>query len=250
MLRPSAQTASRPVTRPAFTIVELAVVMSIIVLLAGVLLTAGRAVVRRSRVIQTERTLQLLDLTLQEWQTGAGRELQWWDHDDPEWTYEAADVHADVPEVLIITEMFEAIRGTPAVDDLLARIDPDLVHTYAAGSRPDWVWSDRDWEFAIERFEGGLTILDAWGVPIYATHPGRPWRAEFDVDEEYGDTPRDADGTIRTYNELRYGIARGRRTVFVSAGPDRSFGWMYLPDDHPLFGASTDNLFSTEPLRP
>ena len=31
-----------------------------------------------------------------------------------------------------------------------------------------------------DTFVGAVTVLDAWGTPIYATHPGRPYRPGVD----------------------------------------------------------------------
>ncbi|MCZ6850871.1 MAG: hypothetical protein O7F17_04445, partial [Planctomycetota bacterium] len=89
------------------------------------------------------------------------------------------------------------------------------------------------------RFVGSLTILDAWGTPIYATHPGRPFNAGSDP----GDP--EPDGTIRTYNEDKYGGARNRQICFVSAGPDGNFGNLdpSIPLYHDPEGAK-DNIYS------
>ncbi len=55
----------------------------------------------------------------------------------------------------------------------------------------------------------------------------------------------DPDGTIRTPNEQRYGVARNRRICFVSAGPDQGFGNLtamppYPADPDPV----RDNIYS------
>ncbi len=90
-----------------------------------------------------------------------------------------------------------------------------------------------------------MTVLDAWGTPIYATHPGSLWTTTPLV--PFYQKERDPDGTIRTYNEEQYGIAPHRSIVFVSAGPDQRFG---LTDEFPpqeteaILEARIDNIYS------
>ena len=101
----------------------------------------------------------------------------------------------------------------------------------------------------LPEFDGGITILDAWGTPIYSTHPGAPAAP--------GVQPVDADGTERTLNESYYGIARNRRVCFVSAGPDRLFGlyWEFTgltgPElEEAIAEAMKDNIYSYQPEQP
>ena len=70
-----------------------------------------------------------------------------------------------------------------------------------------------------------VAVLDAWGTPIRAVHPGSLFIRGVD-DEEY----LDADGTVNLGNEFSecmveaiYGVAQNRRIYFVSAGPDGLF---------------------------
>ena len=80
-------------------------------------------------------------------------------------------------------------------------------------------------------------------------HQGRPWTP---ADEE-NNVPRDSDGTIRTRNEGRYGIAPNRRVVFVSAGPDQRFGLSEEfnsldadDSDAAIAKARADNIYSVD----
>ena len=103
-------------------------------------------------------------------------------------------------------------------------------------------------EQQLSKFAGESTVIDAWGVPIYATHPGEV------VSAAAGDS-LDDDGTERTPNETMYGIARHRRICYVSAGPDRLFG---LPKEFPgvppqqmyekIREAQKDNIYSYLPI--
>ncbi|MHC4140805.1 MAG: type II secretion system protein [Planctomycetota bacterium] len=201
----------------AFSLLEMMIAMGVVLLLAGLSLSVSVAVIERSERHRTEATLQLLDTAVKEWELAADRKLLWWQYGDVAGARGRADVHADTDEVMIITEILDVISRPAAVREILAGIDPPLVYTYQQDTSPAWIDGGVD-----PAFVGGLTVLDSWGTPIYATHPGRPW---IDADGQ-GPYPieRDDDGTIRTRNETDYGVAPSRRVVFVSAGPDGRFG--------------------------
>ena len=129
---------------------------------------------------------------------------------------------------------------------MLARIDDGLFHTYRHQDASAWLnGAPLD-----EKFVGALTVLDAWGTPVYATHPGRTWTT--DDEDPWGEA--DPDGTIHTLNEESYGVALNRQVVFVSAGPDRLFGipreflHLSIQQRHEAKGeARRDNLY-TQPV--
>ena len=227
-----------------FSLVELTVVIGIVVLPAGLTLSATTAVVRNAEQRTTETVLRQLDTAIGEWELQADRKLSWWQayYDRPD-SYAGSDVHSTTREVLIVTEILGAISHTEAVQQILSQIDPPLVYQYRDDTAP---WLDGPEKYQVNnRFIGGLTVLDAWGTPIYATHPGSLWTTTPLV--PFYQTERDPDGTIRTYNEEQYGIAPNRRIVFVSAGPDQRFG---LPSEFsPLdmqarHDARLDNIYS------
>ncbi len=233
--------------RPArgFSLVEMTVVIGIVVLLAGLTLSAGTAVVRNAEQRSTATALALLDTAVREWELQADRKLRWWQqyYDDPS-SSAGSDVSSLTREVLILTEILEAIKHTETAQQILGQIDPELVYQYRDATAP---WLDEPMEmFQVNnRFIGGLTILDAWGTPIYATHPGSLWMSDPPV--SFLDWERDPDGTIRTYNEEHYGIAPNRRIVFVSAGPDQRFGLpteFSAPDEQQIRAARLDNIYS------
>ncbi len=228
-----------------FSLVELTVVIGIVVLLAGLTLSAGTAVVRNAEQRSTMTALTQLDTAVREWELQADRKLRWWQqyYDDPT-SSAGSDVRSLTREVLILTEILEAIRHTETVQQILAQIDPELVYQYRDDTAP---WLDEPMEkFQVNnRFIGGLTVLDAWGTPIYATHPGSLWVSDPPV--SFLDWERDPDGTIRTYNEEHYGIAPNRRIVFVSAGPDQRFGLLgeFPPQEtEAMLEARRDNIYS------
>jgi type II secretory pathway pseudopilin PulG len=223
------------------TLVETVVALAIIMLVAGLTVTAGSAVSRRADVSSTRTTLDLLDTALQEWEHAADRTLTW-GHDPGDgdvWSYRAFP--------LIITEVLEKIRRHDATESTLARIEPDRIYTYEQGVIPPWI----DTVFAndqIEDFYGAITVLDAWGTPVYATHPGALMPR--------GTADTDPDGTERTYNEQYFGAARRRTMCFVSAGPDRAFGNLHLTTKEAdltdlqrrEIEQTRDNVYSYRPL--
>jgi type II secretory pathway pseudopilin PulG len=231
-----------------FTLVETLVTVGVLVFLVGLVLSVGSAVAERSARLRTETSLRLLDQALAEWETSARRQLSWWNYanpDDDPAHKDLADIHGDTPESLIITEMLDLMLRVPSAAQIIGQIEPGLIYTYRRGTHPPWIMQEPGGAAQQDaRFDGSITVLDAWGVPIYATHPGRTW---IPADAAYG--AADADGTIHTYNEMRYGVARNRAVRFVSAGPDGDFGWVSYPPGTPDREAVADNLFSY-PLEP
>ena len=228
-------------THRAFTLVELVVVIGVILLLVGLTLSVSVAVIEQSERRETENVLRLLDTAMKEWEVLSDRKLTWWDPYDPPDLKDQTDIHSSTEPILIITEMLDVIGRSAPVKEIIAGIDPDLVYTYRAGTYPPWI--DQPLQSEIDgRFDGSLTILDAWETPIYATHPGRPYNPNWDP---LYNTPRDPDGTVRTYNEDEYGVARNREVCFVSAGPDQRFG--HLKTDPQ---GAEDNLYSYPITKP
>ena len=231
---------SRP--RAGFTLLEVLVTISMVVLLTGLTLSVLSSMTLASEIRSTENTLRLLDTAVDEWQQQSSRTISWGQDDSPPGA--SYDVQGQLgwqlltEEVFVLTEILAVVSRNPAANGVLTKIDQDLVYRFSEGTYPDWVSSPTEKQQQDERFVGEITILDAWGEPIYATHPGRTH-----TDDDSPSLP-DVDGTVRTYNEIKYGSALNRRIMFVSAGPDGDFGNRNAVPGSELAEATEDNLFS------
>jgi type II secretory pathway pseudopilin PulG len=227
------------------TLVEMVVAIGIITFLVGISVTALSALSARSERQRTENVIALLDVAFDEWERQADRKLTW---GPDEGRY---DVWSDRAPVLIISEMLDVVRRTPTGKETLAAIDADHLVVYDGATTPPWIEIDPDADAQFASFveRESLTVLDAWGTPIYATHPGAPaGPTTYVVDD---------DGTERTINENQYGITRSRRICFVSAGPDGRFGLIeevygLPPADRAeaMKDARSDNVYSYVPEWP
>ncbi len=236
-----------------FTLIELVVVIGIILLLVGLVMAVGTAVRQNGETQQTETTIELLEAAVQEWQTVAQRQLTWGIDNDPQDAFydiqgHAAGANGSTEDILVITELLQRIRRSSSVQSIIAQINPDFVHRYQQDDNSLWLTTAMEVDEVNDRFVGELTVLDAWDLPIYATHPGRVAHDGFG---DFDNLIIDLDDTIRTFNEDWYGVAKNRQVCFVSAGPDGDFGHMNpVGNDPDLLAATEDNVFSYEAISP
>lgn len=203
---------------PGFTLIELVVVISLILLLVGLTMSVGLAVRSQSETRQTENVLILLDQAVKQWQIAADRQLSWGTNgtpDDP-----AYDINADRAAAEQLEDLLKRIRTNSAARDILAQIDDDFLQQ-------------------VKKEDGTvvLRLVDPWDSAVCLIHPGT-------VDPV---TPHDPDGTIRTPHETTYGVALNRALLFVSAGPDGEFGDLEAQTGSPDFQATQDNVYSYTP---
>jgi type II secretory pathway pseudopilin PulG len=249
--------SQRSIDPRAFTLVELLITIGIVIILTAVTISATIALTRRSAIDQTQMTLTVLDLALSEWRAEAERRLSWGDNPLPP-EPPIYDIGDGTPHVFTASEVWRRIAGNDAVKTILAQINPDLTYVYDQ-SRPIPPWlpavpddddPDPFLNTANPRYlvetglaDGSVAVLDAWGEPIRAVHPGRL----FEAGDHGGSDP---DGTIFIseansdgWNEQIYGRARNRRLYFVSAGPDGKWGDLSSVDER-IHKQAADNLFS------
>ncbi len=190
---------------PGFTLIELVVVISLILLLVGLTMSVGLAVRSQSETRQTENVLILLDQAVKQWQIAADRQLSWGTNGTPLGAvYDVqGDIEGSVSAEEQLVQLLSRIGTNSAARDILAQIDDDFLQQI----------EDEDGKLVLQ-------LIDPWDSPSYLIHPGRlP-----DPDNYPGETVGDIDGTIRTEHETMYGVALNRILLFVSAGPDGEFG--------------------------
>jgi prepilin-type N-terminal cleavage/methylation domain-containing protein len=256
--------------RGGFTLIELVVVIAIIALLVGLIAAVGSAVLSASEVRLTQTTLQQLDTAMKEWETLTQRKLTWGVNGVGAATYEVNGANADgVPHVFSTTEILRVIGKVTQIRDMLAQIESESIFRYDSGAAtdPPWLTLPNPEEQNIDPNEGaaltqfnagdwddvpgspGLAVLDAWGKPIRAIHPGRVANPA----PPFNDNPNTVgtDGTIfiesTNFNGMEevYGVCRNRQVTFVSAGPDGKFGSLSAAEGTPEREATKDNVYST-----
>ena len=215
---------------PGFTLIELVVVISIILLLVGLTMSVGLAVRSQSETRQTENVLILLDQAVKQWQIAADRQLSWGYNNIPAgaiYDVEGEDAQGTIPADVQLIQLLERIRTNSAARDILAQIDDDFLQQE----------EENDVTF--------LTLVDPWGKRIYLIHPGRV----VNPNPPFNDNPllADLDGTIRTEDEKPLGIALNRALLFLSAGPDGEFGDLSADPGLDAFKQTQDNVYSYKP---
>ncbi len=234
--------------RSGFTLVEVVIVIGLIVLLAGLVLSVSVSVVRGSEVRQTEQVLALLDSAIKEWELLAERTVSW---DNDALPAVVFDMNDATPEVFLITELLNTAARPAQIRQIIAQINPDLVHTYRNGVYPAWINQpqqrqsiDDTWavDNSTNTFSLGLTVLDAWDHPILAVNPGRVANPNLPFNDNLA--LADPDGTVKTTHEIVCGFATNRRMLFVSAGPDGNIGNISFPRDSAEFEQTKDNIIS------
>lgn len=251
---------ARTTLRPGFTLVEMTIAIGIIVLLTALTVTASLALVNRAEIRKTENVLLLLDSALAEWESRADRQASM--EPTPPVFAPSYEMYLGTPTVLTASELLQKVRRHDDARAVMGRIETDQLVKYdSSENAPAWLLGTEpaDTPDALSAFNAGtldpadvepaLAVLDAWGKPIIAVHPGWLWRDGVDP----GAGPADVDGTVRnpqdvagtgTGIENRYGIAKSRRVYFMSAGPDELYG--DLSGNTAERKATEDNIYSYE----
>jgi type II secretory pathway pseudopilin PulG len=266
--------------------IELMVAISIIAILAAITLSVGSAVMESADKRKTQDMLSLLDAALIEYEQHTGRPMTFGQGDGPGgqtyddipfddrsrydipvrgvYTQTQPDGSGFLEEFDVGPDDFDSWEttisnraGRRMMIDLLARLKSVESSRSILAKITSKHWQDLD---AANPNPDTRYIIDAWGRPIVVVFGGRDWYTGFadptlNDDEAAGDL-RDEDRTIRTFEERTFGPARGKRTYFLSAGPDQRYGWVgfqigtdqpFLPaQDDVRYRRTEDNMYSYE----
>jgi type II secretory pathway pseudopilin PulG len=232
--------------RRAFTVLELVVVIGVILILMALALTITSTVLSGNDRRSMQGTFLLLDQAIASWQAQTGRELTFGriaiptgTTGSPDFTLGTTGPSAafDIYEenfdgTYAICVVVDRLASNPDAAEILSKIPSSMFRsvprtiagapveplpagwpTPGVGTDPNQMPST-DWTLVRE-------ICDPWDKRIAVVFPGRAARPSelsatgTSVDRE--------DGSVRTRDEVGFGICRGRKICFVSAGPDREF---------------------------
>ena len=272
--------------RSAFSMIELMVAISIIAILAAITLSVGSAVMESADKRKTQDMLSLLDAALIEYEQHTGRPMTFGQGDGPDgqtyddkpfddrsrydipvrgvYTQTQPDGSGFLEEFDVGPDDFDSWEttisnraGRRMMIDVLTRLKSVESSRNILAKITSKHWQDLD---AANPNPDTRYIIDAWGRPVVVVFGGRDWYTGFadptlNDDEADGDL-RDEDRTIRTFEERTFGPARGKRTYFLSAGPDQRYGWVgfqigtdqpFLPaQDDVRYRRTEDNMYSYE----
>lgn len=263
----------------AFTLIEIMVVISIILVLASLVLGVGSALLRRAERSQVESAMTIMESAFTEWEGQTGRPV----------TYNGAfdSLTAPTTEIYPVPnggELFDVREpGTPpapnnsgnkliytrargagvftvnllsqleAIRPMLAGIPPSMLRAEANTSSypatnilsgtPAVLYAPSAKSTANTKDSTRSELVDTWGGRIAFVFPGRAFR--FGLDSGLPDS----DGTVRTPAENLLGVCTNRRICLVSAGPDGLFGvpGESTPDSATIQNtAAADNIYLYE----
>ena len=252
------------------TLIELVVVVGIVLILVALVTSSVSSVISRAEERKTRTAMSLFQLAIKEYESSTGRRLTMSARNNISnsqgrpFDMRRAELHAfttaEISRVLL--------RHQPSAD-ILGRIDPSLIGILRTGTQtPSWLpsglvnpaCSEPDPRalsassaqsafiaFASAPYDplnspytglNSLVLLDSWGSPVRAVHPGPEAYIQadgnintsiFPIVDMFGDaaalTP-DPDGTVSRRVEGAY-IGQpcpNTQIVLVSAGPNLKFG--------------------------
>ncbi len=275
-----------PSSRSGFTLIEMMIVIGIIALLAALTLGISNSVLRNSEISRTKDALKLLDMALQEWELEMGRAVTFRDFSSPEGTgggfgqgqpvpyrYDVNDFYAlndnwwdDPPDPPSLEEplLGSPVFGVDPVDNdtmleamstrmrnvvlVLLQSEPatDMLQRISARH---FLEVDLDGNGSLD----GKVGVDAWDTPIGIVFPCQNY-ANADLNGSVLPQDESGDLTVRDQAEDGLGSCLAKRPYFVSAGPDRLWGYRYqanspIPNqaENDEWLASIDNIYSYEP---
>lgn len=216
--------------RRAFTLIELMVVVAIIIILVALTVSVTVILNQKSDVRKTERALELLTMALKEWELAAEKTI----------TYGTDGLPAPQGGGPAPVYMIQEVTN---FDDL-HELTHTVVEIISKNAQAKSILSSIDGQL-LRQHDNELSVFDSWDNDVLVIFPGRKH-----VPGE--PAVRDADGTIRTIWEDRFGVCVNGRICFISMGPDGLPGdWQNAIDDNSDGQFDhIDNIYSYPPNKP
>lgn len=188
MNRPGDHTQPVRPLHPGFTLIELMIVIGVIALLTVITLSVGTSMINTGKKHATKGVLEALDQTLEAYIDAKGEmppalvEIRNDDlprsiatlvgNDNPAF-YPAVDGTTDRGQIQInsVGLYLYAAQNVPAVQDILAGINPKLIKQYAPTGAAGGGGGGFGNASSMAEQPTLLTVFDAWGNPIRFVHP-------------------------------------------------------------------------------
>ena len=230
------------------------VAIGIIALLAAITLNLSNSIMRKAEERQTKDVLRLVKLALVEWEIASDGKLTFED-----FTYVGNcdnctfDVENDGSLAIPTFGLFGVANGV-----MQTAMENRMQQTLAVIRQiesSDNILLELTGDNFIEDPEDTRILVDSWGTPIGVIFPGQYYAATSELafaQDESGDL------TIRDQAEDGLGSCMNKEPIFVSAGPDRTWGYRFQYNEGPgsdddvlakaLWEASLDNIYSYDPF--
>lgn len=237
-----------------FTLLEIMVAIGIIALLAAITLNLSNSIMRKAEERQTKDVLRLVKLALVEWEIASDGKLTFED-----FTYVGNcdnctfDVENDGSLAIPTFGLFGVANGV-----MQTAMENRMQQTLAVIRQiesSDNILLELTGDNFIEDTEGARILVDSWGTPIGVIFPGQYYA---DTSELAFAQDESGDLTIRDQAEDGLGSCMNKEPIFVSAGPDRTWGYRFQYNEGPgseanslakaLWEASLDNIYSYDPF--
>jgi len=228
------------------------VAIGIIALLAAITLNLSNSIMRKAEERQTKDVLRLVKLALVEWEIASDGKLTF---EDFTYVDNCEDCSFDVGnDDLLISPDFGFIGVANGVMQTAMEYRmQDTMEVIRQIESSDNILLELTGDNFIEDTEGTRILVDSWGTPIGVIFPGRYYA---DTSELAFAQDESGDLTIRDQAEDGLGSCMNKEPIFVSAGPDRTWGYRFQSNLGPggddiakaLWEASLDNIYSYDPF--
>ena len=235
-----------------FTLLEIMVAIGIIALLAAITLSLSNSIMRKAEERQTKDVLRLLKLALVEWEIASDGKLTFEDYtyvgNCQDCTFDVTNDGSLASPTFGLIGVANGIMQTA----MEKRLQQTVQVIRQIESSDNILLKLTDDNF-IEDTEGTSILVDSWGTPIGVIFPGQYYA---DTSELAFAQDESGDLTIRDQAEDGLGSCMNKEPIFVSAGPDRTWGYRFQSnggyDNDALakahWEASLDNLYSYDPF--